>query len=44
MILMFWLYISIGIVLWGMEFIAASHRVPQEAPHLRRRKPILVIK
>jgi len=44
MILMFWLYISIGIVLWGMEFIAASHRIPQEAPHLRRRKPVLVIK
>ena len=44
MILMFWLYISIGIVLWGMEFIAASHRVPQEVPHLRRRKSVLVIK
>ena len=44
MILMFWLYVSVGIVLWGMEFIAASYRVPQEVPHLRRRKPVLVIK
>lgn len=44
MILMFWLYVSIGIVLWGMEFIAAVHRLPQEVPHLRRRKPVLVIK
>lgn len=44
MILMFWLYISVGIVLWGMEFIAATHRVPQETPHLRRRKAVLVIK
>lgn len=44
MILMFWLYISVGIVLWGMEFIAASHRLPQEVPHLRRRKAVLVIK
>ncbi len=44
MILMFWLYISVGIVLWGMEFIAASHRLPHEAPHLRREKAVLVIK
>lgn len=44
MILMFWLYISIGIVLWGMEFIAASHHVPREAPHLKREKAVLVIK
>jgi uncharacterized BrkB/YihY/UPF0761 family membrane protein len=44
MILMFWLYISAGIVLWGMEFISASHQVPQEVPHLKREKAVLVIK
>jgi membrane protein len=44
MILMFWLYISAGIVLWGMEFIAASHRAPHGVPHLRREKAVLVIK
>ncbi len=44
MILMFWVYVSAGIVLWGMEFIAALYRVRQEAPHLRRQKAVLVIK
>jgi membrane protein len=44
MILMFWLYVSVGIVLWGMEFIAASHHVPQAVPHLKREKAVLVIK
>jgi membrane protein len=44
MILMFWLYISTGIVLWGMEFIAASHHIPREVPHLKREKAVLVIK
>ena len=44
MILMFWLYVSAGIVLWGMEFIAASHRMPEEIPHLKREKAVLVIK
>jgi membrane protein len=44
MILMFWLYVSAGIVLWGMEFIAASHQILQEVPHLKRRKAVLVIK
>jgi membrane protein len=44
MILMFWLYISIGIVLWGMEFIAASHKPRQEVTHLKREKAVLVMR
>jgi membrane protein len=44
MILMFWLYISAGIVLWGMEFIAASHHIAHRVPHLKREKAVLVIK
>jgi membrane protein len=42
-ILMFWVYLSAGILLWGMEFIAASFRAPHEAPHLKRSKGVLVI-
>jgi membrane protein len=41
-VLMLWIYLSAGIILWGMEFIAASYAVPQEGPHLRRKKGVLV--
>jgi membrane protein len=42
-VLMIWVYLSAGIVLWGMEFIAASYATPHEAPHLKRPKGVLVI-
>jgi membrane protein len=41
-VLMIWVYLSSGIVLWGMELIAASYTAPHEAPHLRRHKGVLV--
>jgi membrane protein len=42
-VLMIWVYLSAGIVLWGMEFIAASYSAPHEGPHLKRTKGTLVI-
>jgi len=41
-VIMFWIYVSAGIILWGMEFIAASYTAPHEGPHLRRQKGVLV--
>jgi hypothetical protein len=35
-------YVSAGIILWGMEVIAASYTAPHEGPHLKRRKGVLV--
>jgi membrane protein len=44
MVLMFWVYISAAVVLWGMEFIAASHKVPQHVTHMKRNKGVLVLR
>ncbi len=41
-VIMFWIYVSAGIILWGMEFIAASYTAPHEGPHLKRQKGVLV--
>jgi membrane protein len=41
-VLMIWVYVSAGIILWGMEFIAASYKAPHEGPHLKREKGVLV--
>jgi len=41
-VIMIWVYVSAGIILWGMEFIAASYTAPHEGPHLKRRKGVLI--
>jgi membrane protein len=41
-VLMIWVYVSAGVILWGMEFIAASYTPPHEGPHLKRRKGVLI--
>ncbi len=42
-ILMLWIHVSVIIVLWGMELLAAWHAKPEEISHIKRRRSVLVI-
>jgi membrane protein len=42
-VLMLWIHVSIIIVLWGMELLAAWHAMPEEISHLKKSRGLLVI-
>jgi membrane protein len=42
-ILMLWIHISVVIVLWGMELLAAWHARPEEISHIKKTRGVLVI-